>query len=190
MATDPQPRTDAAQRFPDCVPVLRDRAGGVRLRPHEPGDTADLVEACRDPQTIRWTTVPVPDGGYTLSDAQSFLELVATGWADGDRLTWAIEAERGGRPRFCGSIHLLDEGAGRAEVGFLLHPAARGRSLMSSALRLVRDQALGVAGFEAVCWRSLPGNWASRRAAAAAGSSSTGPYAVRCRTAGSSATPG
>lgn len=63
----------------------------------------------------------------------------------------------------------MDDGFGQCEVGFLLHPEGRGRSLMSTALRLVRGYAFDIAGFEVIRWRALPGNWASRRVAAAAG---------------------
>lgn len=168
MVTEQPPRT-AAWSFPDGVPVLVDPAGRVTLRAHQPGDAADIVIACQDLEVQRWTTVPVPPGGYGLADARVFVDLVAAGWASGERLTWVIEADRSGRRRFCGSIHLLDDGSGACEVGFLLHPAGRGRSLMSTALRLVRDFAFDVAGFRVIRWRALPGNWASRRVAAAAG---------------------
>lgn len=162
----PQP---APSGFPECVPTLVDPDRGVALRAHVPTDQTDMVEACRDPEVIRWTTVPAPDGGYGPADADTFLTIVQHGWASGDQLHWAIEAERDGRRRFCGGVHLaLDQEHG-AEVGYLLHPAARGRSVMSSALRLVRDYAFDVMGLEVVRWRALAGNWESRRVAARAG---------------------
>lgn len=169
MTTGSPRRTVAARPFPHGVPNLVDPVRGVRLRAHLPDDAADTVVACRDLEVIRWTSVPVPATGYALGDALAFIEVVADGWRSGERLTWVIEAERAGRRRFCGSIHLLDDGSGACEVGFLLHPEGRGRSLMSTALRLVRDWAFDVAGFEVIRWRALVGNWGSRRVAAAAG---------------------
>lgn len=169
MVTDRPTAASLGRPFPGGVPVLLDPAHGVTLRAHEPTDIADIVATCHDPEVIRWTTVPVPAGGYAASDAEEFLGVVAAGWSSGIRLNWAVEAERVGRPRFCGGIHLNHDGTGGCEVGFVLHPAARGRSLMSSALRLVRDYAFDVAGFEVIRWRALPGNWASRRVAATAG---------------------
>ena len=48
-------------------------------------------------------------------------------------------------------------------------PRARGRSRMSTAVRLVRDCAFDVAGLTTLRWRAIAGNWGSRRVAAAAG---------------------
>ncbi|MFL6028321.1 MAG: GNAT family N-acetyltransferase [Friedmanniella sp.] len=157
-----------ARAYPDAVPVLVDPAAGVTLRPLEALDLAAVVEQCRDPESIRWTTVPVPEGGYGAADAEAFLGVVADGWRSGELLTWAIEENS--RPgRYCGSIDLRIAGDGTAETGFVLHPAARGRHLMRAALCLVRDFAFDVARLEALRWRAVVGNWASRRVAAAAG---------------------
>ena len=40
---------------------------------------------------------------------------------------------------------------------------------MSTAARLVRDYGFDVAGLETIRWRSMVGNWGSRRIASAAG---------------------
>lgn len=165
------PGTDAepnARRFPEQVPVLVDRATGVRLRAHQPDDVARIVEQCRDPDSIRWIPVPVPTGGYSRTDAEEFLGLVATGWRTGSRLSWAIE-ERDRPGVFCGSIDLRLADAGLAEVGYALHPDARGRHLMTAALGLVRDHAFDSVGLQVLRWQAAVGNWPSRRVAARAG---------------------
>nr|WP_294694137.1 GNAT family N-acetyltransferase [uncultured Friedmanniella sp.] len=157
-----------AQDFPEGVPILIDPAAGVTLRPMSAADLPRVVEQARDAQTIRWTTVPTPEGGYGPADARDFLAVVAEGWRSGESLGWAIE----GRDRpgvFCGSIDLRLRGDGVGEVGFGLHPDARGRHRMSAALRLVRDFGFDVAGLAALRWRAAVGNWGSRRVAAAAG---------------------
>ena len=159
--------TSAAQ-FPNVVPTLVDPGRGVTLRAHHAGDLAAIVEQCRDPDSIRWTTVPVPPGGYAAAHAEEWLGLVAAGWAAGSPLTCAIETGVDGFPRYCGSIDLRLSGE-VAEVGFGLHPAARGRSVMSTALRLVRDYGFDVLGLPVLRWRAQVGNWGSRRVAAAAG---------------------
>jgi RimJ/RimL family protein N-acetyltransferase len=128
-----------------------------------------MVEQCRDPEMIRWTTVPTPPDGYQLRDAEEFLALTAVGWASGQRLGWTIEAERDSERGFCGSIDLRLEGDGVAEVGFGLHPAARGRSIMTAALHLVCNYAFEVVGLQVIRWRAVVGNWASRRVAANVG---------------------
>jgi [ribosomal protein S5]-alanine N-acetyltransferase len=158
-----------ARAFPDAVPVLIDVEAGVMLRAACPNDLEAIVEQCRDPEMIRWTTVPTPAGGYQLRDAEEFLALTAAGWTSGQRLGWAIEAQRDAVRGFCGSIDLRLEGNGVAEVGFGLHPAARGRSIMTAALQLVCDYGFEVAGLQVIRWRAAVGNWASRRVAAKVG---------------------
>ena len=159
--------------FPDCVPTLIDPEAGVTLRAHAETDIAAIVEQCRDPESIRWTTVPTPEGGYSDSDAGFFLALMRQGWEGSGPFGWAIElgASSSGSVAvpFAGSIDLRPEEGGIAEVGFGLHPAARGRRVMTAALRLVRDYGFDVLGLRAIRWRAAVGNWASRRTAAAAG---------------------
>jgi ribosomal-protein-alanine N-acetyltransferase len=158
-----------ARTFPDGVPILIDAEAGIRLRAVGRRDLAAIVEQCRDPEMIRWTTVPTPTDGYQLRDAEEFLALTAAGWTSGQRLGWTIEGQRGSRRRFCGSIDLRVEGDGVAEVGFGLHPETRGRSIMSAALNLVCDYGFEVAGLEVIRWRAAVGNWGSRRVAAKVG---------------------
>ena len=158
-----------ARTFPDSVPILIDAEAGVTLRATARRDLAAMVEQCRDPEMIRWTTVPTPEDGYQLRDAEEFLALTAAGWTSGERLGWAIDAQRGSERGFCGSIDLRLDGHGVAEVGFGLHPAARGRSIMSTALRLVCAFGFDVADLQVIRWRAVAGNWASRRVAAKVG---------------------
>jgi RimJ/RimL family protein N-acetyltransferase len=95
-----------ARTFPDGVPILIDAETGIRLRALARRDLAAIVEQGRDPEMIRWTTVPTPTDGYQLRDAEEFLALTAAGWTSGQRLGWTIEGQRGSRRRFCGSIDL------------------------------------------------------------------------------------
>jgi [ribosomal protein S5]-alanine N-acetyltransferase len=168
---DPVPRAAATARsFPDGVPILVDPAVGVTLRATSAADLPAMVEQSRDPETIRWTTsVPTPPGGYSMRDAEEFFARIRTGWTEGRQLTWTIEAERDGVPQACGQVGFRIEQPGWAEIGFALHPGARGRSVMSAAVRLVRDYAFDVVGLTTLRWRAIAGNWGSRNVAAAAG---------------------
>ena len=158
--------------FPDVVPVLVDPAAGVLLRAHRESDVPGIVAQCRDPETIRWTTVPTPAGGYGEDEARAFLEVIPFGWEGGGPYVWAIELLAvDGHPAvpFAGSIDLQPREPGVVEVGFGLHPAARGRRAMTAALRLVRDHGFDLLGMRAIRWKAAVGNWASRRTATAAG---------------------
>lgn len=171
----------ASRSWPDCVPTLVDTASGVTLRAHREDDLPALVEQAVDPQTVRWTVTPTP---YALADAREFVfGIVAGGWNGGSTASWAIEAEIDGEPRYCGTIdlrfkHTFGNGAdtgrpatagGLGELGFVLHPDARGRSILSNAARLVRDWGFDVADLAAISWAAHVGNWPSRRVAAALG---------------------
>lgn len=149
----------------DVVPVLTD--GVVTLRAHRDEDLDAIVEQARDPLMARFTTVPAR---YARADAEGFLAAVRAAWADpqGHR-SWAIEVLDGsGVPRFAGSIDYRPESGGAADVGFGLHPWARGHGHMSRALRVL-VQHLFETGTEVVHWRAHVGNWASRRTAWACG---------------------
>ena len=151
--------------FPACVPVLTD--GHVRLRAHRPEDAERIVESSNDPESMRWTTVPRP---YPPVEAERFLGLIRAGWedADGNRL-WAIEEVDDAQGRLLGTIDIRPTVApGVAEVGFGLHPDARGRGVMSSALRLASRWWFGDGGIR-VHWSSIRGNFGSWRVAWACG---------------------
>lgn len=149
--------------FPDSVPILTD--GVVRLRAHSEADVDRIVEQCTDPQSLRWTQVP---RDYTSDMAREWITDIAKGWdGDGDRL-WAIEGADDAKGCFLGSIDLRPRAAGRAEVGYGLHPEGRGRGLMARALRLVCQYWFD-AGGQRVDWYAERGNFASWGPARAAG---------------------
>ncbi len=162
--------------WPDCVPALADTDSGVTLRAHDERDLDAIVEQSNDPETQLWTTVPIPPGGYSRDDAREYLlGVIPRGWEDGSTASWAIDARRSGRLQYCGTIDLRIKGGQQSvgerfgEVGFALHPDARGKSVMSAALRLVVDYGFDVASLAAMRWLANVGNWPSRRVAEAAG---------------------
>ncbi len=165
-----------ARAFPDGVPILVDPAAGVTLRAAGEEDLPAIVEQSRDPETIRWTlSVPTPPGGYSLSNARDYLAMMTSGWEDGSILNWTVEAARDGVRQHCGLVHLRLEEPSWAEIGFSLHPGARGRGLMTASVRLVRDYGFDVVGLSTLRWRAKAGNWPSRWVAAAAGFTFDGP---------------
>ncbi|MDQ3715835.1 MAG: GNAT family N-acetyltransferase [Actinomycetota bacterium] len=152
-------------RWPDDVPELSD--GRVRLRAHRDADLDAIVEMCRDPLTQRWAA-NLPDP-YGPTDAESFLrERVAPAWASGTARGWAVEAvDTDGMPRYAGNIDLRGGPAG--SIGFVLHPWARARGVMSRAVRLALTWGFTHGGLESVTWLAQVGNVASRRVAWATG---------------------
>ncbi|HEY3003473.1 MAG TPA: GNAT family N-acetyltransferase [Kribbellaceae bacterium] len=147
-------------RFPEDVPVLADDGvPALRLRAHTADDVDAAYEMCTDPEMQRWTSVPVP---YERHHAEEFLlDKIPAGWRDGGFWSWAIEYDG----RFAGNVDLRGGDGNGGEIGFATAPWARGQGVMTRAVRLVLTHAFEKFGWDAVVWRALAGNWASRRVA-------------------------
>jgi RimJ/RimL family protein N-acetyltransferase len=149
-------------------PVLFATAGAteLRLRPTEERDLDAVTETCRDPETVRWTTVPHP---YQREHSEGFLRDVAqAAWARGTGATFAVaDAD----DRWVGSIDLrISPGQPLvADVGFMTAPAARGRGYLPAALTALCTWGFTTLGLARIEWRANVGNTASRRAAEKAG---------------------
>ncbi len=147
----------------NSVPTLTDR--DVVLRAHSEDDFDDIVQACRDPESRRWTTVPEE---YTLDDAKRWVRHVSpAGWDQDSEWGFAIEAldPASGRRRFAGNCALRNLGGGRAEIAYLAHPWARGTGVMTRAMRLLLAWGFAERDVQMVVWYAHVGNWASRRLA-------------------------
>jgi RimJ/RimL family protein N-acetyltransferase len=142
---------------PLTAPTLTD--GVVTLRAHRADDVPRMVEQCRDPESIAWTTVPVP---YTEEDAREYgLGLLPQGWIDGSEWAFAVEVEG----RYAGTVSLRNEGPGRAEIAFGSHPDVRGTGAIERGCRLLVGWGFDELELETIVWRAFTGNWASRRLA-------------------------
>ncbi|WP_229051760.1 GNAT family N-acetyltransferase [Aeromicrobium sp. Leaf350] len=150
--------------WPLSVPVLSD--GTVTLRAHTPADLDAMLETATDPEMVRWTSVPNP---YDRSHAKRFLsDVVAAGWDSGAHLMWAIEVlDENGHSRFAGDVAV--RGRGVSDIGFSLHPEARGQGVMTAAVRLAVQHCFDSGFSEAVQWKAHVGNLASLRVAHACG---------------------
>jgi len=151
------------------VPVLTD--GVVTLREHLPADVDAVTQMCRDPEFSRWTTVPVP---YDRSMAEQFIdEVILRGWREHTSYGWAVEAvDDDGTVRFAGNVDIRTRP--RPDIGFGLHPWARGRGLMTRAVRLATRWCFDTLGMPVMHWECHAGNWGSWRVAWACGFSFEG----------------
>lgn len=170
LADDPRvPRTP-------WYDVPRLAGGRLVLRPFEDRDAPRVVEACRDPDTWGWiASVPHP---YTERHAEEHLAENLERQASGQAVAWAV-AERGS-DELLGTVTLFGIKPGHeAEVGYWVHPAARGRGIATEAVRLVlrhafvptEDGGLGLSRVRAVV---AVGNAGSRRVMVRAGLSERG----------------
>ncbi|MDN5667941.1 MAG: GNAT family N-acetyltransferase [Renibacterium salmoninarum] len=146
-----------------AVPVLSDQT--VRLRGIELRDAPELIANCRDPEAVRWTTVPLD---YSADDAQQFItEICPQGWRDGSTQTFAIADA--GSDRLLGTIDLHQFRAATAELGINVGRAARGSSAALRAVRLIQDYACHGLSLEYLYWQAYVPNWPSRKLAWKAG---------------------
>jgi RimJ/RimL family protein N-acetyltransferase len=139
---------------------------GIRIRLMADADVPAIVEACRDPQSQRFTTVPAP---YRPEDARDWARMSAARAGSGRGIEAVIAYADS--DAYLGSIgirrHAID--AGRWNVGYLVAPSARGRGVAARAVRL-----LAAWGFETLAAERLellvePENPPSQRVAEQAG---------------------
>jgi RimJ/RimL family protein N-acetyltransferase len=151
-------------------PVLE--GPGIRLRPFQESDAARVVEACRDERTRRWLAeLPSP---YTEDDALAFIRGRTGLRATGNGISWAIaDAET---DLLIGTVGIFDLASDLAfgEVGYWVHPDARGRGVMTAAVRLVLRHAFEALGMRRVKAYAARENPASRYVLTSAGMSEQG----------------
>ncbi|HLL66278.1 MAG TPA: GNAT family N-acetyltransferase [Micromonosporaceae bacterium] len=164
-----------AATFGRPQPVLE--AGPLRLRPVAERDRDAMVLACQDPESARWTTVPVP---YHPADATSFRNARAvTGWARGTAATFTI-ADPDDRSAGTVDIRLdpVDPAAG--EIGVLVAPQARGHGYATAAASAICAWSFDALGVTRIVWRAHVGNEASRRVAEKVGFVAEGVQRAGC----------
>jgi RimJ/RimL family protein N-acetyltransferase len=157
---------------------VRLTAAGVVCRDQLPQDRDRYVETMADPETVRWL------GPLLLpSTPQEFDQMLARrfeGASLGARLAWTVADPV--TDTYLASINLFGmdgKDYKSAEVGYRSHPDARGRGVLSSALRLVVAHAFdsedgGGLGLERISLGAGEGNLASQRVAQACGFTETG----------------
>ncbi|CAM5315349.1 GNAT family N-acetyltransferase [Leifsonia shinshuensis] len=156
----------------------------ARLVLDEPleSDVPAVLEACSDPETLRWIPLPEP---YTRESAEYFVRSYCPhGLASGQYTVWAIR--EGDALPLVGAVEVRrDEAPGSASLGCWLTPSARREGVMSEALGAVCAHAVAPdgMGFDRLHWEYLPGNEASRRVAETVGFDFTGvrPHLVEFR---------
>jgi RimJ/RimL family protein N-acetyltransferase len=148
-------------RYPD--PPLAE--GEVGLRPWREGDLGVIAALCRDPDVARFTRVPDP---HPDADARAWMDGLPGRLAEGEAVRLAIVA---GGEEPVGSIGLRIDPFDRdiAEAGYTVGPAARGRGVATTALRLASRWALRDLGVARVQLPTHVENAASQRVAERAG---------------------
>ncbi|MFP5336655.1 MAG: GNAT family N-acetyltransferase [Actinomycetes bacterium] len=149
----------------------------VVLRRHVDGDALRIAEACAHPTTQRW--LPDLPSPYTVVDAAEYVAGREEQHACGAGLYWAIASPDD--DRLLGAVGLMELGGGSrsGEIGYWVHPDARGKGVAAAATRLAARHALlpddvGGLGLARVTLRAAEPNVASRRTAENAGFTAVG----------------
>lgn len=141
------------------------RTARLELSPPRASDIDAIYEACQDPDTQRYTTVPSP---FERRHADEFVPRVAAQWDEGSHLTWAMR--EGDVLSGMIGLYRLD-GAGAGELGYWVSPWSRRRALITEASHAVLDWGFAAEGgdLRRIEWRAVAGNVASARAARTVG---------------------
>ena len=147
-------------------PVEGLRDGVVLLRPPADADVPRIVEACRDPEVSRFTTVP---GDYQPHHTHAWMQRGAAGMATGTDVNCVIASASDGDVLGTISLHEINRGTGRCVAGYLVAPWARRQGVASRALRVLCRFAFDELRLDRVEVTIEPENEASRKVAEAAG---------------------
>ncbi|MFI6869898.1 GNAT family N-acetyltransferase [Nocardia sp. NPDC050406] len=144
--------------------------GGVRVRRLEYRDVQAFADGTEDAAVRAYGHLPLSN--YTAEIVRHQIDgVIADGLADGSLAVLAIADTA--TDEFLGSVVLFDITATRAEVGFWLTPAARGRGVAQQALRAAIRLAAH-AGLSTLDARTVPENEGSIRVLKSQGFVQTG----------------
>ena len=139
------------------------RVGEILLRPPREGDLGPVVAACSDSEIPRFIPfIPTP---YSDEAGRSWLANCQLAWRGDNERTFAIAECESNELLGAITVRLREGGS----VGFWLSREARGRGLMTEAVRAVVGWARSEHGIERFCLLAHPQNLASQRVAEKAG---------------------
>jgi RimJ/RimL family protein N-acetyltransferase len=171
---------DSGQRVAAAFPALPASGltdGVLCLRVPQVGDLPAFAEQEEDPRTVAVGVRGAPKSREAMAALLARSEL---DWLVGRIAPFALIDRQTGR--FAGSLHLRPAGPPHvADVGFVVHPAFRGRGYATRALRLVSEWAFTQADFVRLELGTKRDNLASQRAAMAAGFTQEGIATARLR---------
>ena len=108
--------------------------GVVRLRLPADSDVPRIVEACRDPEVARYTTVPSP---YQPSHTVEWMHRGLAGLAAGTDVHTVIAEASDDDVLGTISLHEINRPSARCVAGYLTAPWARRRGVAARALHLM-----------------------------------------------------
>lgn len=144
------------------LPLPRLADDRVLLRPFDEDDVPVVTACCQDPLIQRFTRIPYP---YGEEDAREFIAGAPVRRLMGESIDLAM-SDAGDR-RLLGAIGLVIDrhDVHRAEIGYWVAPAERGRGVAARGLALLSAWALTDGGFARLDLQAATANAASIRVA-------------------------
>jgi RimJ/RimL family protein N-acetyltransferase len=146
------------------APPERVSGNGTEITLRQPAerDVDDVLDACTDAESARWTTIPIP---YRWEDARAFVsDEVPERWRRGTIATF-VAADPDDRYAGTFDLRINPTDVTTAELGFMVAPWSRGRGYGTAAARLLCAWGFEALGLRRIVWRAHVGNIASRRVA-------------------------
>ena len=171
---------DPGERIAPAFPPLRGEVlsdGTVALRTMQPRDGAAFQQT-EDAETLRWSFYGT---AQSPKDVTRTATRAGLQWLVGQEARFAMVDVATGA--FAGELQLRAGPPQTGSLGYVVHPAFRGRGYTTRALRLVTPWAFEVVGLARLQLGAKTGNVASQRAALSAGFAPEGVHAGRLRNA-------
>ena len=133
--------------WPTEVPTLT--RGLVTLRKPELKDTQAVFDGCQDPLIPRFTAI---SANYSMAHALDYVQRVDASLRTQRELPLVIEYGNGDDRKFAGTIsfHSISVKNSVGEIGYWMSESMRGKSIATTAVRMLTDYGFATIGFKRV----------------------------------------
>ena len=133
--------------WPTEVPTLT--RGLITLRKPELKDTQAVFDGCQDPLIPRFTAI---SANYSMAHALDYVQRVDASLRTQRELPLVIEYGNGDDRKFAGTIsfHSISVKNSAGEIGYWMSESMRGKSIATTAVRMLTDYGFATIGFKRV----------------------------------------
>ena len=133
--------------WPTEVPTLT--RGLINLRKPELKDTQAIFDGCQDPLIPRFTAI---SANYSMAHALDYVQRVDASLRTQRELPLIIEYGNGDDQKFAGTIsfHSISVKNSVSEIGYWMSESMRGKSIATTAVRMLTDYGFATIGFKRV----------------------------------------
>lgn len=133
--------------WPTEIPTLT--RGLINLRKPEIKDTQAVFDGCQDPLIPRFTAI---SADYSMAHALDYVQRVDASLRTQRELPLIIEYGNGDDQKFAGTIsfHSISVKNSVGEIGYWMSESMRGKSIATTAVRMLTDYGFATIGFKRV----------------------------------------